>query len=68
MYFYRQLDENGNLLSLQSCSAQLQESETLISISEEEYEQELATLPEAETAPELLAAEEALKIITEGTV
>ena len=46
MYYYKQIDENGETISVLSCDQHLAESETQIEITEEEYNEYIANLPE----------------------
>ena len=48
MYYYKQIDENGETVSVLSCDQHLKESETQIEITEEEYNEYIASLPEPE--------------------
>ena len=48
MYYYKQIDENGEITSVLSCDTYLRESETQIQITEEEYNEYIASLPEPE--------------------
>lgn len=52
MYYYKQIDENGEIVSVLSCNQHLAESETQIEITEEEYNEYIANLPEPEPLPE----------------
>ena len=47
-YYYKQIDENGEVISVLSCGNYLRESETQIQITEEEYNEYIASLPEPE--------------------
>lgn len=48
MYYYKQIDENGETVSVLSCNQHLSESETQVEITEEEYNEYIANLPEPE--------------------
>lgn len=48
MYYYKQIDENGETVSVLSCDQHLKESETQVEITEEEYQAFLDALPEPE--------------------
>lgn len=48
MYYYKQIDENGETMSVLSCDQRLRESETQVEITEEEYNEYIANLPEPE--------------------
>lgn len=48
MYYYKQIDENGETISVLSCDQHLAESETQVEITEEEYNEYVANLPEPE--------------------
>lgn len=48
MYYYKQIDENGEVVSVLSCDTHLTESETQIEITEEEYQAFIDALPEPE--------------------
>lgn len=52
MYYYKQIDENGETISVLSCDQRLRENETQIEITEEEYNEYIANLPEPEEPPE----------------
>ena len=48
MYYYKQIDENGEITSVLTCDTYLRESETQIEITKEEYDEYIASLPEPE--------------------
>lgn len=48
MYYYKQIDENGEVVCVLSCDSYLKESETQIAITEEEYQAIIDAIPEPE--------------------
>ena len=44
VYYYKQIDHNGNIIALLTCDTHLESSETQIEITEEEYTQLLAEI------------------------
>lgn len=52
MYYYKQLDENGEIVSVLSCETILAESEVQIALTEEEYLAIIEAIPEPEPLPE----------------
>ena len=48
MYYYKQIDILGNILALLTCSMHLEESESQIEITEEEYNQLLSEMEVSE--------------------
>ena len=58
MYYYKRIDENGNVVSLITCNIHLKESAEQIEITEAEYNELYAALPQPEE-PETNEATEA---------
>lgn len=48
MFYYKQIDENGEIVSVLACDTHLRESDTQIEITKEEYDQIIASMPEPE--------------------
>lgn len=46
MYYYKQIDENGNLVALLTCDTELLSSDFQIEITEEEYNTLLKVMQE----------------------
>lgn len=71
MYFYKHLDENGNMSTLETRSVQaVNAPETMVEITKSEYQTLLeGMLANMETEPtDQISAAEALEIITGGVV
>ena len=47
-YYYKRIDENGNVVSLITCNIHLKESAEQIEITEDEYNELYAALPQPE--------------------
>lgn len=52
MYYYKQIDESGNTVSVLSCDQPLTKNETQIEILRDEYDQYISNMPEPEPEPE----------------
>lgn len=52
MYYYKQIDESGNTVSVLSCDQPLAESEMQVEIEQEEHDHYIANMPELEPEPE----------------
>lgn len=50
-YYYKKTNTDGNVVSLITCNTHLAESETQIEITEAEYNELYAALPQPEPAP-----------------
>lgn len=48
MYYYKQIDQEGNIVALLTCNTHLESSESQIEITEEEYNELLAAMQEEE--------------------
>lgn len=46
MFYYKQIDEQGNVIAVLTCSMHLESSETQIELTEEEYNNLLAEMQE----------------------
>lgn len=69
MYFAKQIDENGNIVALHTMDRPFMESEEFIPITEAEYLELMANIPEPEPEPtDQISDAEALAIITGGAV
>ena len=44
MFYYKQIDSEGNIVAILTCSIHLEESETQIELTEEQYNQLLAEM------------------------
>lgn len=62
-YYYKRIDTEGNVVSLITCDQHLKESAEQIEISEEEYNELYAALPDPEE-PEYDDPEEIIDILT----
>ena len=62
-YYYKRIDTEGNVVSLITCNQHLKESAEQIEITEEEYNELYAALPEPEE-PEYDDPEEIIDILT----
>ena len=63
MYYYKRIDENGNVVSLITCNIHLKESAEQIEITEAEYNELYALLPQPEE-PEFDDPNEIIDILT----
>lgn len=62
-YYYKRIDEEGNVVSLITCDQYLKESAEQIEITEAEYDELYAALPKPEE-PEYDDPEEIIDILT----
>ena len=67
MYYAKQIDENGEIIALHTMDRPFPESAEFIPITEVEYLELFAAMPEPEPTDEISDAE-ALAIITGGAV
>ena len=59
MYYYKQIDNEGNVIAVLTCSMHLESSDTQIELTEEEYNQLLAEMQEEQEAePEIIPLEQ----------
>lgn len=56
-YYYKRIDENGNVVSLITCNIHLKESAEQIEITETEYNELYAALPQPEETNEATEAD-----------
>lgn len=69
MYYAKQIDEHGNIIALHTMDRPFVESNEFIPITEEEYLELMAEIPEPEPEPtDQISNAEALAIITGGMV
>ena len=67
MYYAKQIDENGEIIALHTMSVPFGESETFVPITEAEYLELMANIPEPEPEPtDQISDSEALAIIAGG--